>query len=54
MNECRYCTHYRAAWTSPRGVQVRCTQGQTVKSGKHDCPKFEREPGADDDLGGIS
>ena len=56
MSNCRYCMNMvcnpenetRATWEP---VQWRCEKGWALIDGEHGCPDFEREPGADDDMG---
>lgn len=51
--QCRHCAFLRArgplspAWDLS---EWRCWFGLTLLAEPHDCPSFEREPGADDDL----
>lgn len=53
--DCAHCTHSHAEWTGAgSGVALLCDMGFPVRNTRHSCVNYQREPGADDDLGDRS
>ena len=58
MSNCLYCANrtliHPDAKTRWEPQQFQCAKGWLLTEGNHGCADYEREPGADDDMGAPS